>query len=171
MDLGHAILGPSSSGTWIQCPASIRMCRDLETESDSEYALEGTRFHILCEVTARHHLLGGSEAEYADGLLEWANGTADEWQEDQLLYVKDWILFLESFLEDDPDAVLMLEVRVDTGVPGCWGTADAVIIHTYGLVRVIDIKYGMGIRVSAVGNSQLRLYGVGAIHSVVPDLP
>lgn len=169
MDLGHAILGPSSSGTWIQCPASIRMCRDLETESDSEYALEGTRFHILCEVTARHHLLGGSEAEYADGLLEWANGTADEWQEDQLLYVKDWILFLESFLEDDPDAVLMLEVRVDTGVPGCWGTADAVIIHTYGLVRVIDIKYGMGIRVSAVGNSQLRLYGVGAIHSAVPD--
>lgn len=169
MDLGHAILSPSGSGTWIQCPASIRMCRDLEKESESEYAREGTRFHTLCEVTARYLLLGGSEIDYADGLMEWANETADEWQEDQLLYVKDWILFLESFLEDDPDAVLLLEVRVDTGVPGCWGTADAVIIHTYGLVRVIDIKYGSGIRVSAVGNSQLRLYGVGALNTAVPD--
>lgn len=167
MDLGHAILSPSGSGTWIQCPASIRMCRDLEKESESLYALEGTRFHTLCEVTARHTFLGGSAQEYADGLLEWANETADEWQEDQLLYVKDWILFLGSFLEDDPDAVLMLEVRVDTGVPGCWGTADAVIIHTYGLVRVIDIKYGAGIKVSAIKNPQLRLYGVGALNTVV----
>lgn len=168
MDLGHALLSPSGSGTWIQCPASIRMCRDLG-DDESEYALEGTRFHILCELTARHLLLGGSEADYADDLLEWANGTADEWQEDQLLYVKDWIAFLESFLEDDPEAVLLLEVRVDTGVPGCWGTADAVIIHTYGLIRAIDIKYGQGIHVSAVENSQLRLYGVGSLETVVED--
>lgn len=169
IDKGHAILSPSGSGTWISCPASIRMCRDLEKESESEYAREGTRFHTLCEVTARYCLLGGSEVDYLEGLLDWADETADEWQEDQLLYVKDWILFLESFLDDDPDAVLLLEVRVDTGVPGCWGTADAVIIHSYGLVRVIDIKYGSGIRVSAKGNSQLRLYGVGALNTAVPD--
>ena len=162
MDLGHALLSPSGSGTWIQCPASIRMCRDLE-DVETEYALEGTRFHILCHVEAEYRLLGGSILDYSDGLLEWANGTADEWQEDQLLYVKDWILFLKSFLDDDPEAVLLLEQRVDTGVPGCWGTADAVIIHTYGLIRVIDIKYGAGIKVSAPGNSQLRLYGVGAL--------
>lgn len=165
---GHAILSPSGSGTWISCPASIRMCRDIRGE-ESVYAREGTQFHTLCEVTARYRLLGGSEADYVDGFLEWMSETEEEWQEDQLLYVEDWILFLKSFLDEDPGAILLLEQRVNTGVPGCWGTADVAIIHTYGLLRVVDIKYGAGVRVSAVENSQLRLYGVGALETCVED--
>lgn len=133
------------------------------------YAREGTQFHTLCEVTARYRLLGGSEADYVDGFLEWMSETEEEWQEDQLLYVEDWILFLKSFLDEDPGAILLLEQRVNTGVPGCWGTADVAIIHTYGLLRVVDIKYGAGVRVSAVENSQLRLYGVGALETCVED--
>ena len=168
MGNGHAILSPSASGMWSTCPASIRMSRDIERE-ENVYAREGTQFHTLCEVVARHRLLGGSRFEYVDGFLDWINDTNEEWQEDQLHYVEDWITFLQSFLDEDPGATLLLEQRVDTLVPGCWGTADVVIIHTYGLLRVIDIKYGAGVRVSAVNNSQLRLYGAGALNTCVED--
>ena len=95
----HAVLSPSGSGTWLQCPASIRMCRDLPEAAESVYAREGTQFHTLCWVTAGHRVLGGSLAEYVDGMLDWAEETADEWQEDQLQYVEDWIKFLEAALE------------------------------------------------------------------------
>ena len=167
----HAVLSPSGSGTWLQCPASIRMCRDLPEQVESVYAREGTQFHTLCWVTAGHRVLGGSLAEYVDGMLNWAEETTDEWQEDQLQYVEDWIKFLEAALEDDPDALVLLEQRVNTGVPGCWGTADVVIIsYDQGWMRVIDIKYGAGIKVSAFENSQLMLYGVGALGLVEDHL-
>lgn len=167
---GHAILSPSGSGTWLSCPASIRMSRDIPRE-ENEYAREGTQFHTLCEVTARYRLLGGSEADYLDGILQWSEETADEWKTDQLKHVISWLIFLQEAMEEDPEAIVLLEQRVDTGVPGCWGTADVVIIsHRFGWIRVIDIKYGAGIRVDAVENSQLMLYGVGALGLVEDPL-
>ncbi len=160
---GHAILGPSGSGTWLACPASIRMCQDIPSTS-SVYAEEGTQFHTLCEVETRYRLLDGSEEDYVDGIMAWMAETEEEWQEDQWRYVKQWVAFLEDAMQDDPDAIVLLEQRVDTGVPGCWGTADVVIISLkYGWIRVIDIKYGAGIWVDAYENSQMMLYGVGGL--------
>lgn len=101
--------------------------------------------------------------------LDWAMETEDEWQEAQLEYVKEWVLYVGEILEDDPEATVHLEQVVDTGVPGCWGTADLVIIHTDGRIHVIDIKYGAGMWVSALENSQLRLYGVGSLETLVED--
>jgi len=47
-------------------------------------------------------------------------------------------------------------------VPDGFGTGDVVIISD-GVLEVIDLKYGKGVPVSAEGNSQTRLYGLGAI--------
>lgn len=132
------------------------------------YAREGTQFHTLCEVEASRRILGKEPSDYAVGYLDWALETEGDWHDDQLRYVEQWITLLEEYLAEEPGARLFLEQRVDTGVPGCWGTADAVIIYA-DRVRVIDIKYGMGLRVSALENSQLRLYGVGALEHLVKD--
>lgn len=158
----HAILGPSASHRWIQCPASVRMTRDLPEQPDSPYAREGTQFHTLCEVTASHRLLGTEPPNYAVHKLDWALETQEEWQDDQLSYVEQYITFLQECLAEEQGARLLLEQRVDTGIPGCWGTADAVIVYS-DRIRVIDVKYGVGIRVSAFENSQMMLYGVGAL--------
>lgn len=166
MDLGHAILSPSASSRWLSCPASVRMARDLPAQEESIYALEGTQFHTLCELTARHRLLGGSDEEYTREYLDWFLETNEDWHEDQLSYVEDWIVFLEERLVGNPGATLFLEERVDTGIPGCWGTADAVILFSTH-VHVIDVKYGAGYRVSATENSQARLYGLGVLNSLV----
>lgn len=167
---GHAILGPSSSGRWIACPASVRMIRDhVEDEEDSIYAQEGTMFHTLCEVTASYRLLDGGIDHYDVGMLDWALNALEDWHDDQLRYVEEWIEFLVEALDEEEGSQLHLEVVVDTGVPGCWGTADAVIVYPSGRIRVIDIKYGAGVKVDCVGNSQLRLYGVGALETLIED--
>ena len=150
------------------CPASIRMCRDVPESPSSKYAVEGTQFHTLCEIEASRRLLGKEPREYALERLEWALETEGDWHEDQLSHVEDWIALLQEYLGEEEGAQLHLEVRVDTGVPGSWGTADAVIVYS-DRIRVIDIKYGAGLRVSVIGNSQLRLYGVGALETVVED--
>jgi hypothetical protein len=165
---GHALLSPSASGRWIRCPASIRMTRDLPTQIDSVYAREGTDFHTLCEIEASRRILGKEPGDYALDRLEWALETEDEWRDDQLRYVEQWIALLEEYLEEEEGAQLFLEVIVQTGVPGCWGTADAIIVYS-DRIRVIDIKYGAGIKVSAIENSQARLYGVGALETLVKD--
>lgn len=168
--MAHAILGPSGSGTWISCPASIRMCRDIPRQPESVYAREGTQFHTLAELSAKYSILEGSESDYSQEYLDWELETEDEWKDDQKEHLKNWLVFLNEVLSEDPDAVLLLEQRVDTGVPGCWGTADVVVISKkLGWIKVIDIKYGAGIRVSATENSQLMLYGVGAL-GLVDDL-
>jgi len=167
-DNGHAILGPSASGRWIQCPASVRMVRDLPPQEDSVYAREGTQFHTLCEVVASRRILDKEPSDYALGYLEWALETDEDWHDDQLRYAEKWIDLLEEYLAEEEGARLFLEVVVDTGIPGCWGTADAIILYS-DRIRVIDIKYGAGIRVSAIKNSQARLYGVGALEVLVED--
>ena len=164
---GHAILSPSASGRWLQCPASVRMTRDLPQEEESEYAREGTMFHTLCEISARIRILKEDVRENELRLLDWAIEVEDEWREDQLLHVGPWLTYLQELLNEEPEARLLLEQVVETGIPGCWGTADAVIIYP-DRIRVVDIKYGSGIRVSAIDNSQLRLYGLGAL-SLVDD--
>lgn len=166
--MGHAVLSPSASGRWIQCPASVRMTRDIPEGPTSIYAVEGTQFHTLCEVEASRRLLDREPSEYALQRLEWALETEDGWHDDQLRYVEHWIELLQEYLDEEPGARLHLEVRVDTGIPGCWGTADAIIVYS-DRIRVIDIKYGAGLRVSALNNPQARLYGVGALETLVED--
>jgi len=63
------------------------------------------------------------------------------------------------------DAVILLEKRLDFSpwVPESFGTGDLVIIAD-GVLEIVDLKYGKGVPVSAVGNSQMRLYGLGAIN-------
>jgi hypothetical protein len=64
-----------------------------------------------------------------------------------------------------PDAVVLLEQRLDFSpwVPEGFGTGDCLIIQGHHL-DVIDYKYGQGVEVSAINNSQMRLYGLGALH-------
>jgi hypothetical protein len=46
-----------------------------------------------------------------------------------------------------------------------YGTADAIVKQP-GLLHVIDLKYGAGTLVKAKDNPQLKLYALGALHSL-----
>jgi len=62
------------------------------------------------------------------------------------------------------DPYIAVEHRLDFSeyVPGGFGTGDFLAIGD-GVIEVIDFKGGRGVRVNADHNSQLMLYGLGAL--------
>lgn len=157
----HATLSPSAASRWIKCPASVRMEGGVPRQPDSKYAAEGTAAHALAELMGRVALLG---APMADQMAEWRKEyditpeVEAEMEEHALAYID----LLRSRLAANPGSVLLLEQRLSAGIKDCWGTSDAVIVSPT-VVESVDFKYGLGVKVEAQGNPQLRLYGVGAL--------
>lgn len=170
----HAHLSPSAASRWIHCPASVRLEDEYwrtHKEKDSPFALEGTLAHSLAEIKARDLAGHFDRDEYLDLIEEW--NFEVQYQMDQGLDLDPekmdqdtdkYVEYIRSVLDEIPDSTLLVEQRVDTGLPECWGTGDAIIVSPDN-VTIIDLKYGMGVRVSAQDNPQLQLYGVGALES------
>ena len=150
----HAKLSPSSAGRWINCPGSIALTEASQIEEKtSEYAEEGTRAHALAEKKLKHFMgkIKRKPAKCSDAEMEEATS-----------FYADRVI--EIFNASGKGAQLKIEQQfsLDEWVPESFGTSDAVILSDDAL-EVIDLKYGKGIRVSAVNNPQLRLYGLGAL--------
>lgn len=71
---------------------------------------------------------------------------------------------LEKIRKTCSDPIVMVEQKLDYSrwVKDGYGTGDAVIVAD-GTLHVVDFKYGTGVPVSAEGNSQMRLYALGAL--------
>ena len=50
----HALLGPSGAKRWMSCPPSARL-EEQFSDSDSEYAAEGTLAHNLAETILHYN--------------------------------------------------------------------------------------------------------------------
>jgi hypothetical protein len=168
----HAKLSPSDSARWISCPAAIRVDEELRqqgllVDDDSPYAREGTLAHELGEIEASLHFGLITKRQRTLRYNKWLKefeaenyetGTLEEMKE----HVAGYIALLEERMARYPMSQLLLEQRMPTGIEKCWGTSDAVIVSPQH-VEIVDLKYGAGVHVDANGNSQLRLYGLGAL--------
>lgn len=158
----HATLSPSAASRWIKCPASIRMEEAVPPQKESTYAREGTAAHARAEMLARHLILGepldDEDVDAWRAEYDISDEADAEMEEHALAYVD----LLRSRLAANPGSVLLLEQRLPTGIKSCWGTSDAVIVSPE-VVESVDFKYGLGVKVDAQANPQLRLYGVGAL--------
>lgn len=150
----HAILSASSSSRWLACPPSARINAELP-ETTSVYAEEGTKAHALAEKTLKGYLAGGSADVQSDN---------EEMKEAVQRYVDICIEKINAAKKASPDAVVHVEFRLDfsTYVPDGFGTGDMVIVSDKSL-EICDLKYGKGVPVSAEGNTQMRLYALGAV--------
>lgn len=158
----HAVLSPSSAERWLACPASVRLSIGVKDES-SVYADEGTNAHTRAEMIAARRFGLIDEAEYLRRQKRWRSIVTDpDARLEMSDHADDYADLIGEALARHPHSSLLLEQRVYTGVHGCWGTADAVIVSPRH-VHVIDYKYGKGVEVCAEDNPQLKLYGVGAL--------
>jgi RecB family exonuclease len=168
----HAKLSPSDSERWISCPAAIRVDESLReqgllVDDESPYAREGTIAHALGEIEASHTFGLSTRKEYLAAKRAWTKEfEAEEYDpgtlEEMTGHVHAYVKLIAERLKRRPMSRVLLEQRMDTGVEKCWGTSDAVIVSPTH-VEIIDFKYGAGVAVSAHRNSQLRLYGLGAL--------
>ncbi len=158
----HALLSPSASHRWMNCtPSAV-----LETEFDnrsSPAAAEGTAAHALCEHKLKRMLHRRSKRPVSDY-------NSDEMEEHTDAYVEFVSELLEQAKQNCKDPLVQVEQRLDLSeyVPGAFGTADCLIIAD-GTLHVIDMKYGLGVLVSAEENPQLKCYGIAAL-SIYEDL-
>jgi len=164
----HAVLSPSSAERWIGCPASVRVVNAMPKDSgfnDSIYAAEGTKAHALGELEASLTFGMITPRQYTIRYNKWLK-TEPLLDEEDLLEMKGHVAAYVALIVERqalyPNSQVMLEQRMPTGVPSSWGTSDTVIVSPQH-VEIIDLKYGVGVAVSAYGNPQLKLYAVGAL--------
>ena len=152
----HALLSPSSAHRWIRCTPSAVLETEFEGRS-SPAAAEGTAAHALCEHKLKRLLHRRSKRPVS-------SYDSDEMEEYTDAYVEFVSELLEKEKQNCKDPLVQVEERLDLSryVPGAFGTADCLIVAD-GTLHVIDMKYGLGVLVSAEDNPQLKCYGVAAL--------
>lgn len=144
----HAKLSPSGAHRWMRCPASLLLEQQFP-DKGSVYADEGTKAHDLAARILEGQTVFGADENIPEEMFE---------------HVMDYVKLVGEYATD---GTLLVEQRVQfsefIGVPDSFGTSDAVILHPNTLT-IIDLKYGMGVKVDAIENEQLMLYALGCLY-------
>lgn len=150
--MAHAILSASASSRWLHCTPSARLERKFP-DTSSLYAEEGTQAHAYAEQFLNLFLKTGKTTV--------AIKNNAEMQEAVQSYVNICVEKINEARTASPDAQIKVEQRLDFSrwVPEGFGTGDMVMVSDK-YFEIVDLKYGKGVPVSAVNNSQMRLYAL-----------
>ena len=148
------------------CPGSVTLEADFP-DSSSAYAREGTAAHELAAMVLEDSASHASD--YVGKKIAFNDHGEDVlWPITQEMaeYVDDYVKFVR---ERAAGKILHVECKLGighmTGEVGATGTSDVVIIDAeQEAIEVIDLKFGMGVRVDAEHNEQMQLYALGALH-------
>ncbi|MBR6041499.1 MAG: DUF2800 domain-containing protein [Paludibacteraceae bacterium] len=157
----HAILSASGSHRWLHCTPSALLEKDVP-DSGSDYAREGSLAHAYCAKALKESLGIGTKGEDIE-IEELQDYFTDEMPGHVETYTDIVLGKFEEAKKSTPDAVLMVEQRLDFSkyIPEGFGTGDAIIVAD-GTLEICDFKYGKGVEVSAIANSQMMIYALGA---------
>jgi len=150
----HLKLSPSASGRWLACPGSLQLGEG--ENSSSEYAREGSAAHKLAEVC----LTLGVDP-YAPELGTEIDGfpITSEMQDAIQIYLD----VMQTEADEEPEVSVQWERFIqDAEWPEFGGTVDG-IIFTPDTLTVVDFKYGAGVAVDAVDNTQMLCYALLAL--------
>lgn len=156
----HAKLSPSGASRWMTCTPSAVLESKFK-DNTSAAAEEGTLAHLLGETILKEHL----------GLISHVKAAStfatiqldDMYNTDMQQHAENYADLILSHVSKDSHVFIETRVDVTSFVPEGFGTADAIII-TGRLLDFWDLKYGKGVFVSAVNNTQLKLYALGALN-------
>lgn len=155
----HARLSPSASERWINCPISVHLSEGFQ-DTQSVYAAEGTLAHKLAELKIKKEFTDEKVTE-----AQFKKVRSNELYDPEMeQYTDEYVERVRSVYNSLDTPYLTPETRLDlTDLIGeeSFGTADCIICSETG-IHVFDFKYGKNVEVEAEGNSQMRLYALGA---------
>lgn len=162
MSEGHALLSPSAAERWLHCTLAPRLEATLP-EKTSEYAMEGTLAHSVCELTAKLHFKKVKKVSYTATIKRLKQDTL--WNDEMLNTAEVYVGHLmEKAITFKHESYIAFEVKVDLSdyIPEGFGRCDCTIFGDDTLI-ITDYKHGKGVSVSAENNSQMMLYALGAL--------
>ncbi len=158
----HALLSPSAAARWLNCTLAPRLEATLP-EKTSEYAMEGTVAHSVCEVTAKLHFKKIKKTAYNSTIKRLKQN--ELWNDEMIntaeIYVNH---LLEKAMVFKHEPYIAFEIKVDLSdyIPEGYGYCDCAVLGDDTLI-ITDYKHGKGVPVSAEKNPQMMLYALGAL--------
>lgn len=151
----HARFAPSAAHRWMRCPGSLSMEGDgPDTSPPTKYTAEGSVAHFAAEMALKGQPVPAGTVIDSDGFSITVT-------DDMIGHVASHVKLVREYM--GVDGMMSVGARVDLsdvlGV-GQGGTLDVSVVAP-GRMVVIDLKYGMGVRVDAEENEQLLLYALG----------
>ena len=147
------LFSPSAGARLIACPGSAKASRGIPDQITS-YSSEGSEAHEL----AAHRLLlalGKPSELEVKGLASYNSNMEDN--------ITGYVAYcLEKVAQQQTSEVITLvEQKVSTNRygEGLFGTCDFALIAGDELT-IVDLKYGMGVKVEATENVQLMIYAL-----------
>jgi len=168
----HAILSASGSKRWLSCTPSARLEATLPEQKKApgsfDHSAEGTLAHTLAEVKLRFQLNQIGQEEYDNEVQKVKE--SEYYNEELEEYVDNYVVYVRSQISEHDRPLFEQRVDFSDWVPDGFGTADVVLLSKHS-IRVLDLKFGRGIPVSAIDNTQLRLYALGAYAKFKEEYP
>lgn len=143
----HSIWSASGFEQRILCPGSHVLQKGMPNSS-SKYAAEGTVAHLVLTWALQEE----KPASAYIGRTETVDGFTFTVDDDMARHVQTTIDYVYDLKGDD--GVVFADIRVnyssylDVPSSDAWGTADVIVVRGTEII-VIDLKYGMGVEVSA----------------------
>ncbi len=156
----HAEYSASGSSRWINCPGSHELAKKYPPLPETKYAAEGTNAHACLEFLLKNR----------ENLKAAVVSAGKKWPKEMVEHGLGAVEYVLARQKDLPGSDILCETKVDAtsflGIPGQFGTLDIAIVQEFGVLEVIDYKYGAGIGVEpreddGQANSQLVYYGLG----------
>lgn len=169
----HAKFSPSKMQRIIACPGSVAL-ESTFTDVRSNYADEGTVAHEIASRCLQQKLdavvfVGKSYTVTKEGAVIETT-TAEKCFVIDAQFAEFVQVYIDGVRRLAHGKLLLVEQRVEfsqaIGVPGQFGTSDVIIYdaETEELI-VIDLKFGMGVKVYAGSNEQMLTYAVGSVET------
>jgi hypothetical protein len=168
----HALLSASGSKRWLSCTPSAKLEATLPEQKRPpgafDFSQEGTMAHSMAEAKLRYHFeqIGTEEYENEISTIKATPYYNDDFEAN----VDSYVLYVRSQIGEGDTPLFEQRVDFSDWVPDGFGTADVVILSKHA-IRVIDLKFGKGVPVSAQDNPQLRLYALGAYSKFKDEFP
>lgn len=159
----HALLSASGSKRWLSCPPSARL-EETYPDKETAAAREGTLAHAIGEFYLKYYL----KHNHTNVTLPKQFRNQEFYNKAMFDYVFEYIDIciekINTALSIDKTAYIAIEEKIDYSewAKEGFGTGDLVII-TDKYVEIVDLKYGKGVAVSAIDNTQMQMYALGII--------
>lgn len=156
--MAHAVLSPSSASRWMACTPSARLEQGFPNTS-STYADEGTLAHSVAETIQRLNYGMIDQKKFDQKMADLQK--SEYYTEDLHQHSQGFADYVEEHCGEGYKMFIELRLDMTNYVPEGFGTGDSLGIKDR-VMKFFDLKFGKGVRVTAVNNKQLRLYALGA---------